>query len=184
MAGQFIAVNEGVHVRGIVQGQGAHEAGMQPWDTIQSIDGKEIKNLDNFYTVMDDYSANDSIIISVIRDDGKTENLNATLSDKYDYYMSLGWSAANLESMNIDEGQPFLGVEGLSGGTAGVDRLAGPLSPRWEGNLMQKSLMVPFHSLSLMVVPFELQGVSMHPFEESLLVAGDNSFAQTIGTSG
>ncbi len=184
LAGQFIAVDEGVHVRGIVQDEGAFDAGMQPWDTIQSIDGKEINNIDNFYEVMDDYSANDSITITVMRSDGQVENLNANLSDKYDYYLSLGWSKSNLESMDITKGEPFLGVEGLSSGTAGVDRLAGPLSPRWDGNLAQKSLMVPFHTLSLMIVPFELQGVSMHPFEESLLVADDNSFAQSLGTNG
>ena len=44
--------------------------------------------------------------------------------------------------------------------------------------------MVPFHTLSMMIVPFELQGVAMHPFEESLLEADENPFAQTLGTNG
>ena len=93
-------------------------------------------------------------------------------------------SKSNLASIGVEEGQPFLGVEWLSSGTAGIDRLAGPLSPRWDGNLAQKSVMAPLHTLSLMIVPFELQGVAMHPFEESLLEAEDNVFAQTLGTSG
>ena len=50
--------------------------------------------------------------------------------------------------------------------------------------MAQKSVMAPLHTLSLMIVPFELQGVAMHPFEESLLEAEDNAFAQTLGTSG
>ena len=131
---------------------------------------------------MEGYSANDSIVITVRHSDGQIETLNANLSDKYEYYLSLGWSKSNLESMDISEGQAFLGVKGLSGGTAGIDRLAGPLSPRWDGNIAQKSLMVPFHTLSMMMVPFELQGVAMHPFEESLLEADDNAFAQAMGT--
>jgi membrane-associated protease RseP (regulator of RpoE activity) len=184
LAGQFVANDSGVHVRGIVQDEGAFDAGLQPWDTIQYIDEKPVQDIDDFYDIMEGYSANDSISITVMRSDGQIETLNATLSDKYDYYVNLGWSASDLDALGIDKEDPFLGVEGLSGGTAGIDRLAGPLSPRWEGNILQKSLMVPFHTLSMMIVPFELQGVAMHPFEESLLEADDNSFAQALGTNG
>ena len=184
LAGQFVAEDSGVHVRGIVQDEGAYDAGLQPWDTIQFIDEEPVANVDAFYDVMAGYSANDSISITVMHRDGQIETVNATLSDKYEYYTDLGWSSSDLETLGIERGDPFLGVEGLSGSTAGIDRLAGPLSPRWEGNIMQKSIMVPFHTLSMMIVPFELQGVAMHPFEESLLQADDNSFAKTIGTDG
>ena len=184
LAGQFVAEDSGVHVRGIVQDEGAYNAGLQPWDTIQFIDEEPVANVDAFYDVMAGYSANDSISITVMHRDGQIETVNATLSDKYEYYTDLGWSSSDLETLGIERGDPFLGVEGLSGSTAGIDRLAGPLSPRWEGNIMQKSIMVPFHTLSMMIVPFELQGVAMHPFEESLLQADDNSFAKTLGTDG
>ena len=184
LAGQFVASDDGVHVRGIVQEEGAYNAGLEPWDTIQSIDGQAVTNVDDFYDIMTVYSANDTIAITVMHQNGQVETLNATLSDKYDYYVDLGWSKSNLEGLGIEKGDPFLGVEGLSGGTAGIDRLAGPLSPRWDGNVLQKSVMVPFHTLSMMIVPFELQGVAMHPFEESLLEADENPFAQTLGTNG
>jgi len=184
LAGQFVASDDGVHVRGIVQEEGAYDAGLEPWDTIQSIDGQAVTNVDDFYDIMTVYSANDTIAITVMHQNGQVETLNATLSDKYDYYVDLGWSKSNLDGLGIEKGDPFLGVEGLSGGTAGIDRLAGPLSPRWDGNILQKSVMVPFHTLSMMIVPFELQGVAMHPFEESLLEADDNPFAQTLGTNG
>ena len=184
LAGQFVASDDGVHVRGIVQEEGAYNAGLEPWDTIQSIDGQAVTNVDDFYDIMTIYSANDTIAITVMHQNGQVETLNATLSDKYDYYVDLGWSKSNLEGLGIEKGDPFLGVEGLSGGTAGIDRLAGPLSPRWDGNVLQKSVMVPFHTLSMMIVPFELQGVAMHPFEESLLEADENPFAQTLGTNG
>ena len=184
LAGQFVASDDGVHVRGIVQEEGAYDAGLEPWDTIQSIDNQAVNNVDDFYDIMTGYSANDTIAITVMHQDGQVETLNATLSDKYDYYLELGWSKSNLDDLGIEQGDPFLGVEGLSGGTAGIDRLAGPLSPRWDGNILQKSVMVPFHTLSMMIVPFELQGVAMHPFEESLLEADDNPFAQTLGTNG
>jgi len=184
LAGQFVATDDGVHVRGIVQEEGAYNAGLEPWDTIQLIDNQTVSNVDDFYDIMTAYSANDTIAITVMHQDGDVETLNATLSDKYDYYLELGWSKSNLADLGVEQGDAFLGVEGLSGGTAGIDRLAGPLSPRWDGNLLQKSVMVPFHTLSMMIVPFELKGVAMHPFEESLLEADDNPFAQTLGTNG
>ena len=184
LAGQLVASDDGVHVRGIIQEEGAYNAGLEPWDTIQSIDGQAVTNVDDFYDIMTIYSANETIAITVMHQNGQVETLNATLSDKYDYYVDLGWSKSNLDSLGIEKGDPFLGVEGLSGGTAGIDRLAGPLSPRWDGNILQKSVMVPFHTLSMMIVPFELQGVAMHPFEESLLEADDNPFAQSLGTNG
>ena len=96
LAGQFVASNQNIHVRGIIQGQGADDAGMQPWDTLQSIDGTEIEGLDGFYSIMEDYSANDTVVLSVLHQDGTVENLNATFSDKYDYYIDLGWSESDL----------------------------------------------------------------------------------------
>ena len=137
-----------------------------------------------FYSAMEDYSANDTVVISVLHQDGTKENLSATFSDKYDYYVDMGWSKSNLDRMNISEGDPFLGIEGISEGTYGIDRIAGPLSPRAEGNLAQKALVLPFHTLGLMIIPFELQGVSMHPFEESLLEADDDGLASILGKSG
>lgn len=184
LASQFVAAETGVHVRGIVQDEGADQAGMEPWDRLLAIDGNEILSTDDFYDVMKSYSANDTVVLSVQHSNGEYEELNATLSDKYDYYIELGWSKSNLESMNISQGQPFLGIEGLSSATAGVDRLAGPLSPRYDGSIGDRVLMVPLHTLSMMIVPFELQGVAMHPFEESLLEASDNSIAQSLGTDG
>ena len=151
LAGQFVASHENIHVRGIIQGQGADDAGIQPWDTLESIDGKEIEGLDGFYTIMEDYSANDTVTISVLHQDGTKENLNTTFSDKYDYYIDLGWSESNLENLNISKGDPFLGIEGIAEGTHGIDRIAGPFSPRWDGNLAQKALVLPFHTLGLMM---------------------------------
>ena len=81
LAGQFVANDFGVHVRGIVQDEGAFDAGLQPWDTIQYIDEKPVQDIDEFYDVMEGYSANDSISITVMHSDGQIETVNATLSD-------------------------------------------------------------------------------------------------------
>ena len=69
----------------------------------------------------------------VIHQNGTRETLQATFGDKHQYYLGLGWSEEVLANLEVEPGDPFLGVEGLSEGTAGIDRLAGPLSPRFEG---------------------------------------------------
>lgn len=120
----------------------------------------------------------------MIRADGERETLTAVLGDKHAYYAQLGWDDELLESMEIRPGDPFLGVEGLSEATAGIDRLAGPFSPRWDGTLLQRALMLPLHILNLLIVPFELNGVAIHPFEESLMVAGDGLLGSVLGTEG
>ena len=95
LTGQFVATDDGVHVRGIVQEEGAYNAGLEPWDTIQSIDNQTVSNVDDFYDIMTTYSAMIPIAITVMHQDGDVETLNATLSDKYDYYLELGWSKSN-----------------------------------------------------------------------------------------
>jgi len=179
---QLMASEQYIHVTGIVKDSGADIGGMEPWDTILSINGTPIRELEDFQTVMGEYEANESIEVVVRNVDGERETLTIVLGDKYDYYLALGWNEDILEQMGIQPKSPFLGVEGMSEGTAGVDRLAGPLSPRWEGSFLGRLIQLPFHLLSMMLIPFEFQGVAMHPFEETMLTAGDGIIASLLGT--
>ena len=128
LAGQFIASEDYIHVKGIVKDGGADEAGMQPWDTLISIDGQGVHDLDSFRVSLTSIHTNDTVDLVVRHENGERETLTATFGDKYDYYRELGWSEELLDSLDVEQGDPFLGVEGLSEGTAGIDRLAGPLS--------------------------------------------------------
>jgi membrane-associated protease RseP (regulator of RpoE activity) len=40
---------------------------------------------------------------------------------------------------------------------------------------------MPFHVLTILVIPFELGGVAIHPFEESLMAAGDGLIGSVLG---
>ena len=184
VAGQVEAKEDYLHVQGIIVGEGAERAGMEPWDTLVSIDGQPIQSNDDFRTVLSGYAANDTVDLVVLRQDGQRETLTATFGDKHGYYKALGWDDEVLENLEIFPGDPFLGVEGLSEGTAGIDRLAGPFSPRWDGSVLQRVLMLPIHILNILIVPFELNGVAIHPFEEALLTAGDGPVSAVLGTEG
>jgi membrane-associated protease RseP (regulator of RpoE activity) len=155
---------------------------MQPWDTLVSIDGQPVYTTEDFRNILQEYRANDTVEMVVIHQDGERETLSATFGDKHAYYVNLSWDEDVLSSLNIEPGDPFLGVEGLSEGTRGIDRLAGPFSPRWEGTLGQRALSVPLHILTVLIIPFEMNGVAIHPFEESLLTAGDGFTASFLGT--
>lgn len=140
--------------------------------------------MDGFRDQMQLYRANDTVTMDVIHANGEEEQLTIVFADKYLYHENMGWSEANLDALDIQPGDPFLGVEGLSEGTQGIDRLAGPFSPRFEGGTLVKSIYAPIHILTLMVVPFQLQGVSMYPMEEAMLTTADEGLGAVIGISG
>ncbi|HJM55159.1 MAG TPA: site-2 protease family protein, partial [Poseidonia sp.] len=184
IAGQFVAIDESVHVRVIGLDEGAYNAGIQPCDTLISIDGEPVDSPETFRDILRTYSANDTADVVVRHQEGERETLTVTFSDTHSHYSSLGYNNETLASMGVEPGDAFLGVVGISDGTDGIDRLAGPLGPRWEGTLGQRAVSVPFHLLSIMLVPFDLNGVAIHPFEESLLEAGDGIIASILGTNG
>ena len=107
IAGHFATGDQSIHVKGIVKGEGADNAGMLPWDTIETINGTEIVGLEGFRDAMDEISAGDWILIGVLHDDGTRETVNATLSDKYTYYQDLGYSEEQLETLSVSPGDPF-----------------------------------------------------------------------------
>ena len=146
---------------------------MEPWDIITTINGTEVEGLDGFRTLMDEHKAGDNITLGVLHDNGVSENLTITLGDKYDHYLSEGFAKSDLELLEIEPGDAFLGVEGMAQNTAGIDRIAGPLSPNQDYSLLQRTLLTPFHVLQVMILPFESQGVAMAPAEEAMLETDD-----------
>ncbi len=185
IAGQFVAADPGVHSRAIIVDTGAEEAGLEPWDVIVSINNTDVSNTDDFALIMDGLSANQTVPIQVIRHSNSTlEEINVTLTDKYDYYLELNYDPETLEQLDIEPGDAFLGVNSLSGGTAGVDRLAGPYHSDFEGGVVDYLVHIPVHTFIILVTPLELQGVAIHPAQEEMLAAGDGWLAQTIGLNG
>ncbi len=92
IASQIVAEEDYIHVRGIVVDGGAEQAGMQPWDTLVSIDGQPVHTTDDFRDILLGYQSNDTVDLVVIHQDGSRETLQATFGDKYQYYSDLGWS--------------------------------------------------------------------------------------------
>jgi len=115
---------------------------------------------------------------------GTAETLMVNLTDKYDYYIDLGYDKELLESMDIEQGDAFLGVQNLAGGTAGVDRLAGWAHPDFETSAVGYLISVPINVGQILITPFEYQGVAIHPAQEEMLDSGDGWLASTIGLSG
>lgn len=183
-ATQITSVHQSVHVQGIVDGAGAQEAGMLPWDSILEMEGQVIPDYQTFDEVISLSAPGDEVEILVEHQDGTQELLVATLSDKREYYKANNWTDAQLDAYEIYEGEPFLGVSGISEATAGIDRLTGPFSANVEASIGQRLLSLPIHLVSIMIIPFELQGVAIHPFQESLLTASDGFVGSILGTNG
>ena len=157
---------------------------MEPWDIITTINGSEVVGLSGFRSLMDEHRAGDNITLGVLHDNGVSENLTITLGDKYEHYLSEGFAKSDLELLEIEPGDAFLGVEGMAQNTAGIDRIAGPLSPNQDYSLLQRTLLTPFHVLQVMILPFESQGVAMAPAEEAMLETDDGWISSLLGKEG
>ena len=185
VAGQFEAANAGVHSSKIILDSGADEAGLEPWDVIIAINGEEITGTGDFVMVMDGLTAGQTVPMQVIRySNGTEETLQVNLSDKYAYYLELGMDVETLDSIGIEEGDAFLGVQSLAGGTAGVDRLAGWTHPDFETSALGYVISVPKGILDILITPFENQGVAINPAQEVMLDSGDGWLASLIGLGG
>jgi len=184
LAGQFSAADDGVHIRGVVVGSGAEEAGLAPWDRIVSIDEEAIVNDADFRDALDGHEAGDTVELRLVNLEGTERTTEAVLSDKRAHFAEDGWTTQQLDAAGIEEGDAFLGVQQVADGTVGIDRLAGPLAPGVEAPLTTRLLATPIHALTLIFVPFELQGVAMHPVEEGMLAAGDGVIASVFGVEG
>ena len=99
LAANFTSTSDNPHVRGVIKDAGADEAGMQPWDSILQIDGVEVYGVEGFQNILKNYHANDTITVDLMHEDGSLESVELILTDKYDYYIELGWSASNLETI-------------------------------------------------------------------------------------
>ena len=185
VAGQFEAADPGVHSSQIVVDSAAERAGLEAWDVIIAINGTKISDADDFSTVMDTLEANQTVNMEIIRySSGSSEILSVNLTDKYQYYLDLGWDEETLNAMEIEQGDAFLGVQNLAGGTAGVDRLAGWAHPDYETTGLGYVIGVPIGTLQILITPFEYQGVAIHPAQEEMLAAGDGWLASIVGLDG
>ena len=170
IATQFSPAVAGVHPQSMVSESGADEAGLQPYDSILSMNGTPTPSLRTFSEVMATFSPEQNVSMLIKRaESGEQETLNVTLSNKYQHYVELGWNKDELEAGGIEPESAFLGVVGLSEATNGIDRLAGPFDPDWNGNVFSRILYSPFHMLTVLITPFEYSGVSIHPLEEAKL---------------
>ncbi|MEL0100377.1 MAG: M50 family metallopeptidase, partial [Euryarchaeota archaeon] len=185
VAGQFVSETDGVHSSAIIVDQPAEEAGLLAFDVIVAINGSEISDEQDFIDVMEDINSGQIVDMEVVRyETGETEILTVNMTDKYQYYIELGWDPETLESIGVEEGDAFLGVSNLAGGTAGVERLAGWAHPDFESNPLGYIIAVPVGTVNILITPFQNQGVAIHPAQEEMLSAGDGFLAETIGLSG
>lgn len=185
VGGQFVAADPGVHSSQIVLDSAADDAGLEAWDVIISINGTGIVDGDDFTNAMADISAGQIVPMEVIRyGNGTNEVLMVNMTDKYDYMIDLGYDSETLDSMGIEKGDAFLGVNSPSGGTAGVDRLARWNDPNFAGSAFGYALSVPVSAGTILFTPFEYQGVAIHPAQEEMLDSGDGWLASILGLSG
>ncbi|MEW5761486.1 MAG: site-2 protease family protein [Candidatus Thermoplasmatota archaeon] len=153
--GNIDVVEKGVLIHGVVEDYPAEQAGLKPWMLITKIEGKNItepgiKNEKDFHRIMDSTKAGDNVTITYYFK-GKHSKINATLSDKYEYYL-------NVEKKEEEgyKGKGFLGVSTISPHNL-KNTLAHPLDT---------SSFESFTSKILFYVALPIYGLT--PFQEPL----------------
>ncbi len=64
---------EGVLVEGVTEGRPAEKAGIKEGDRIIAIDGKPVKNLEDYMTVLREHGPGKALVVTVLRKDQKVE---------------------------------------------------------------------------------------------------------------
>ena len=183
VATQFSSAIGGVHPQGIVEDSGAEKGGLQAWDIITQINGTNISNQEDFTKIMDNYGAGESVELTVIPYNGTSNEtiITVLLTDKHEYYTDGGWDNDTLDYLGIIPGDGFLGVSGISDNTNGIDRMAGPLSTNSDVGIGGRLILLPIHTLTILVTPFDYKGNSIHPAEEEMLDAEGGIVGEIFG---
>ena len=68
-----------MHIRGVVVGTGAEEAGLEPWDRIVAIDSMAIVDDGSFTEALATLEAGTTVSLTVVNLDGETRTTEAWL---------------------------------------------------------------------------------------------------------
>tara|TARA_Y100001960_G_scaffold270853_1_gene297196 strand:- start:364 stop:1377 length:1014 start_codon:yes stop_codon:yes gene_type:complete len=190
----FVAANPGVHALGVIEGGGAEEAGIMPYDIITEINGVSVEDRSSFSEQMDTLSAGEVALFTVIPHSGSEEGValekTVTLGDRYQHYIDLcegdesciEETGSTLKALGIKEGDAFLGVSNLRSGTVQTDRFSyifdGSFSPS------ETVLLTAISPLMMLGTPIQYDGQTMDLRERSMLESGDGVLASALGTDG
>ena len=187
LASQFSVINPGVHANGIIEDTAAADSGLQPREIITHFDGTPVPTAGDMTEQLDAHSAGDTVNLTVLSHPNenqlRTERvISVTLSSKWDYLKSQNMTDSEIESMGVDEDDAFLGVSGMSSGSSGIDRLAGPMA--WETNqpLYVDALGVAVQPFVLIGIPIGFEGQIMTPLEMEFIEA-DGWLGDILGTT-
>jgi len=176
----------GVHAEGIIEGQPAADAGLEPWEVITHVNGSDVTDYSDFSTLLDSHRAGDNITLTVLslpdsEGDREERNISLTLADHYQYAIDQGTDSEILEAYGISEGDAFLGVSGLASNGKGAERLAGPLAHDAPSNPVSVAIGFAIQPGAIIYSPINFKGEIMHPNEADLLTT--DSFIGPVGTN-
>ena len=181
------AKQDGVYAVGIVQGSGADEAGLLPYELISEIDGVSIRSGEDLTNALAQYSSGELIAMQVssnpIHGEVVTREVEVVLTDKKDYYYQLcdgdAQCESNVDAAGIEEGDAFLGVSGIKSADSAASAYALPFS---EGLTFGERLIATAISpLVFSGVPIQNQGQTMVLEERAFLEVGDGILPMLLG---
>lgn len=186
----LVATEKGVYAVGIVEGSGAEEAGLLPYELIMQVDDIALEDPEDLTNVLDAHVAGDTLILTVgtnpFYGPMETRTVEATLTDKKAYYYELcgedSECKSNVDQAGIEGGEGFLGVSGIRSADSAA-RVYG--LPFEDGLTMgQRAVLVALSPLLFGAIPIQNQGQTMVLQERAFLSAGEGLIPSILGTVG
>lgn len=186
LASQLVAATPGVHATQIVVDSPAQQSGLQPYESITMVDDDPVSTPAGLIDRLDDEGAGETVRLTIHNHTtGEARTTDLVLADQHAWLLANeDVSREELDRAGIEPGDAFLGVGGLSSGTAGVDRLAGPLGRAWSDDPLLRGIGMIIHPLMLLRVPLDQQGAAVVTYEIDMLEAGDGAVASLLGVGG
>ena len=181
------AKQDGVYAVGIVEGSGADEAGLLPYELISEIDGVAIATGDDLTGILNQHDSGDLITMLVssnpIHGDVVFREVDVTLTDKKDYYYQLcdgdSQCESNVDGAGIEQGDAFLGVSGIRSADSAAKVYGLPISE--DLSFGERFVQTAISPLLFSGVPIQNQGQTMVLEERAFLGAGTGILPSLLG---
>ena len=152
---------------GIVEGSGADEAGLLPYELISEIDGVAIATGVVLTGILNHHVSGDLITMLVssnpIHGDVVFREVDVTLTDKKDYYYQLcdgdSQCESNVDGAGIEQGDAFLGVSGIRSADSAAKVYGLPISE--DLSFGERFVQTAISPLLFSGVPIQNQGQTM-----------------------
>lgn len=183
----LVANQEGIHIREIIDGEPAQEAGLKPYEAIIEINGSDITDYSSFSSTLNDTSPGDEIVFKVLTfpEEGglrEEKEVSVILGDRFEHFNAICEQNNDYEKCmnfygNPEPGKSFLGVD-IAEDIVAAKRYS--IILEGDFGILDRVVYTLVTPVIMLFEPMSLDGQTMI-IEERQLLEVEGFFSETIG---